>query len=949
MKQSISKIQKGIGLIEVLVTTVVVAIGLLAVASMQGRFMESSGESKIRSEARVLAEQKIEELRNNISQTGYTAIPGSASPGTTVQDAGNPIAGTNASFTRTWTITNVNPFLPGSPSRKKISVVVGWDANGDGDTTDTDEKVNVVTEMAWIDPADSANYANENDPSGGTMAVPSPRQNASEDVASENVDANTPTPLPGTVTATLVNGALPSTITVTKDDGTTAQLTPITDATPPTHFYSTSFGNGIVAVYLCNDAGNCKYIQNHFGGVALRVAGTIYSTSGNGLDNITAAWTSSEIHACYNGSVTRNPSSGSLIYHSRPYECVFAGNCNATGDGVNHCYADSLVSDTQIDDKLVGPGGEYGDIGLLGVDDQGGNREQVCFLEDTVASTSPLLTHIASDPANNSDPIMNENYRFAVSKRLYVTRRIKHNSSLNINEQESEGINRSYTNHNFLIIARGTGASANQLCNVKAGSPNNISLAPREIVRTLNESGAANAVLTETTYTGNAGTAQTLTGNVTASRTKLRLYVPETGVCFLNNNNVSTDATAYACAVANNAPHLAGSAGVDIIGGSNEHPSATPAVFALCNKTDATTCNWLANFAAMGSTSNDCTAPWGSAVTNGDNVTAYQNELEPFGGACTSETRTCTAAVLSGTYLNQNCTVATTANCTAPWGGAITNGSSVTAFQTATVPTGQTCSSESRTCTSGILSGSFTNQSCAAQATRDITVSITPTGTGIVSDITITGTGATCTGTICTVAQNWTGTLTATGTCSGGGTVTGSATVSLDTATTAGITLSNCTGPVCTQLSGVSVSSGGSTPAYSATTVLAPDTCDSVKETRYCTNGYLSGTFSNANCTVTATTTVTGSLTAGSGSQTSDVTSIALGGVTCTSTYSCTVAGGSQTLSVSFSNPGTTPSKNAVCIGSTKSTASPATTNVTIAFGTTLPTIKAIKGDGSCP
>jgi len=903
MKRLISKTQQGIGLIEVLITTVVVSAGLLAVASLQSGFMSSSGESKIRAEARVLAEQKIEELRNNINQAGYNAIPGSASPGTTVQDAGNPIAGANASFTRTWTITDVNPFLTTSPQRKNISAMVAWDGNGDGDSTDADEKVNVVTEMAWIDPADSAQYAQQNS-AGGSMAVPSPRQNASEDVASENVDANTPTPLPGTVTATLVNGALPSTITVTGDDGGTFVLRPITTATPPTHFYSASFGSGIVAVYLCSDSGSCTYIQNHFGGVGLRIAGTVYSTSGNGLDNIKVAWTSSEIHACYNGPV--NPPTGSLNYHSRPYECVFAGNCNATEDGVNECYADSVVSDDQIDDKNVGPGGEYGDVGLLSIDDQGGNREQVCFLEDTVdPSESPLLAASGSE-------VINESYMFPVTKRLYVARRIKRPGS--INNQKSEGINRSYTNHNFLIIARGTGSSANQLCNSKAGSPNNIVLAPREIVRTLNESSAPNVVLAGTPYTGAAGTAQTLTGNVTGSATKLRLYVPETGVCFLNNNNTTTPATAYACAVASNAPTATGSAGVAIIGGSNEHPDGTPGVFASCTKKDDTTCNWLANFAAMGSTSNDCTAPWGATVTNENDVTAYLNANEPFGGNCTSESRTCTTGNLSGAYLNESCSVATSTDCTAPWGATVSNGSFVSAYETATVPNGQTCNSpETRACTNGILSGTFQNQSCSVQTTRNIAVTITTPGTGTISNISISGTDATCTGTTCTVANDWTGTLSATGTCSGSpASVSGTSATIASGATTASIAFDSCTGPVCTTPWNTSVASSGSVTAYLTSSVLSPSTCSST--TRYCNDGVLSNpAYTFQSCTVIPTYAIT--VTAANGSGTASST---CGGGACSGlvaeTYTVSVAlSGGNTCSGSYTiaaNKAITVTKN---------------------------------------
>jgi hypothetical protein len=831
-----SKTQTGIGLIEVLITTIVVAVGLLAVASLQTDLMSGSGESKIRSEARTLAERKIEELRNNITLTGYN----SNSAGT-VTDPANPIVGTNATFTRTWRISDVPPFLAGSANRKNISVNVSWGAGG------ADERVNVVTEMAWIDPADSAQIANENDNVGGTTVVPSPRQNASEDVASENVDANTPTPLPGTVTTTLVGGVLPTSITVTDtDDGGTYELTPITTELPATHFYSANFGDdGIIAVFLCEEDGNgsavCRYIQNHFGGIALRIAGTIYSTSSNGLDNIEAAWTSSDIHACYNGPVT-NESSGSDQFRHRPYECVFAGNCNATADGVNLCDPD--VSDAQINDRNVGPGGEYGDVGLLGVDDQGGDREQVCFLEDTTnPATSVFLDVSGSD-------VLNEDYLYGATKRFYASRKIKWNASLSINQQKSEGINRSYVNHNFLVISRGTGASANQVCNLKA-SAHNLRLAPREIIRTLDEA-TDNAVLPATEYTGAAGTAKTYTGLVTGKRTNLRLYIPETGSCYLNNNtaDVNNAATAYACAVASDA------SGVAIKGGSNEHPSLNPAVFASCTKTtDSTVCDWFGNFTATASVTN-CTTPWGATVNNNSSVLAYLNATEPYNGTntCTAlpETRTCTDGSLSGSYMYQTCEPAPTADCTAPWGDSVANNSSVTAYENATVPVGFSCASETRSCSNGILSGTFTNASCSVQTTRTVTVSIEQQGTGTVSGIAVTGEGAICDGLVCTVANDWTGTLTATGTCSGTqSTVSGSVDVTLTTVTAATITLPTCTGPVCTTPWSTEVASGGSVVAYQNATVSYPSTCTS--ETRFCNDGSLSGTYTNQSCSQTCT------------------------------------------------------------------------------------------------
>jgi hypothetical protein len=47
--------------------------------------------------------------------------------------------------------------------------------------------------------------------------------------------------------------------------------------------------------------------------------------------------------------------------------------------------------------------------------------------------------------------------------------------------------------------------------------------------------------------------------------------------------------------------------------------------------------------------------------------------------------------------------------CALPWGGTLPEGASVTAYQAASGPT---CVSETRTCTNGVLSGDYQNQSC---------------------------------------------------------------------------------------------------------------------------------------------------------------------------------------------------------------------------------------------
>jgi type IV pilus modification protein PilV len=907
MKYSTIKPEKGIGLIEVLVTTVVVAVGLLAVASLQGTFVSSSGESKTRSEALVLAEQKLESLRNNVTSTGYSALAsGTDSP-----------VGTNATFTRTWTITDVTPFTTGAPDRKNISVQVGWDGNGDGDSTDADEIVNVVTELAWNDPAKASSYAASNS-SGGTSSVASPRQNASEDAASENVigtGLEITDLVPATAGSVSVDNIL--SVTIPGDGGQTITLTQIA---PESHYYTatrselSTIEEGVIAVFLCGDDNTCSHIQNHFGGVVHRISGTVHSTSSNGFTDIKVAWTSSSVSDCYNGPVTNISTSGTNQYRTMPYECVYAGNCDETADGVNRCFAHTVVSDDDIEDRNVGPGGEYGDVGLLGVDDQGGDREQVCFLEDTVdPATSPLLTAGGGE-------VLNEAYLYSVTKRFYSARRVKRNGS--INDQKSEGINHSYTNHNFLVVSRGTGATANQICSLKATSPytgySSIQLAPREIFKTLDE-GVDNTVVAEAAYTGAAGTAKTLTGNVTASRTNLKLIIPDLGNCYLNNNSSGANATAYACAVPSD------TVSIDIKGGSNEYPALSPSVFASCTKTDATTCDWPANFSATAVASDNCTAPWGDAVTDGDHVTAYLSENEPYGNVAVSpntcqdaEIRTCTAGTLSGSYTNETCSIAATANCTAPWGAAVTNGNSVTAYDTASVPYGFVCSSHTRTCTNGILSGSGNYGGCTTQSTRDISVSTTTTGTGSVSGVSVSGLDATCVGMTCTVDNAWTGSLTATGTCSGSpATVSASVVVASPTATTANIIFPACAGPACTTPWSSSVASGGSVAAYLASSVLSPSTCSS--ETRYCNDGVLSGTYTNQSCTVIPTYSVTAvPANNGSGSVTTTTcnggscsgliagtytVAVALsGGNTCSKSYAIT---GNTTVSVTKDNSGT--------------------------------------------
>lgn len=103
----------------------------------------------------------------------------------------------------------------------------------------------------------------------------------------------------------------------------------------------------------------------------------------------------------------------------------------------------------------------------------------------------------------------------------------------------------------------------------------------------------------------------------------------------------------------------------------------------------------------------------GGTILNGGTVTTYQSAAVPFGSSCVSEVRTCSNGTLTGTYTNNSCMVTDAKACTSSTFGTVAHGASVSAYQnqvTAT-PSAQ-CVSETRTCSNGVLSGTYTYPEC---------------------------------------------------------------------------------------------------------------------------------------------------------------------------------------------------------------------------------------------
>ncbi|MFZ2886855.1 MAG: hypothetical protein WA021_03480 [Minisyncoccia bacterium] len=109
----------------------------------------------------------------------------------------------------------------------------------------------------------------------------------------------------------------------------------------------------------------------------------------------------------------------------------------------------------------------------------------------------------------------------------------------------------------------------------------------------------------------------------------------------------------------------------------------------------------------------------GSSINHNSSITAYQSASVSAGQQCASQTRTCSNGVLSGTYQYQSCASANApsggVSCTTPWGATVAGGASVTAYQNSVTSWDAAqnyCFSQTRTCVNGALSGTYQSQSC---------------------------------------------------------------------------------------------------------------------------------------------------------------------------------------------------------------------------------------------
>lgn len=177
MKQQMIKKSKGVVLIESLIALAVFTVGMLGLSNYQGDTLREGGQQKARDEATLLAQDKLEQIRN-FDRAGFETV--------TATEQCESITGVNADFNRCW--VSVSEILTG----KLITITVDW-TGADGEV----DGVSLSALLVWKDVAKESLVAEKEDtftplplPGGDSTTAPEDVELIAEEDVDESFDVD---------------------------------------------------------------------------------------------------------------------------------------------------------------------------------------------------------------------------------------------------------------------------------------------------------------------------------------------------------------------------------------------------------------------------------------------------------------------------------------------------------------------------------------------------------------------------------------------------------------------------------------------------------------------------------------------------------------------------------------------------------------------------------------
>ncbi|MGA1825712.1 MAG: type IV pilus modification PilV family protein [bacterium] len=126
MKQTTNdkRAQRGYTLLEVLLASFILSMGLLTMAHVQISSMRGNNKSAHYTSATILAENKIEEIKKEIKKGNFSDLAAMIKPDDSPIDSEGVAGRTQSIFTRTCEVENYPTDSP--KNLKKITVTVSW-------------------------------------------------------------------------------------------------------------------------------------------------------------------------------------------------------------------------------------------------------------------------------------------------------------------------------------------------------------------------------------------------------------------------------------------------------------------------------------------------------------------------------------------------------------------------------------------------------------------------------------------------------------------------------------------------------------------------------------------------------------------------------------------------------------------------------------------------------